>query len=221
MLVVTSLSPIHSNAANQQAAIDSWQRYGKCYSLNAPGEDVSQFTGITIQETTKTMAHLFGKPLVNIHAIFEFALSKKQDLLLINSDILITELPEFQDDGISIMSRYDYDADMQESKKFENGFDAFFIPYKFLHIFPLSIYALGACWHDYHTPMVAIKNNVPLYSYHNRFTFHKLHPVQYPVQEYFDIGEFFKWEFKINKKLLVPQVAAQTLALIKSKIVYL
>lgn len=217
MIIVTSLSPNHSNKANQQAAIDSWQKYGKCYSLNVPGEIQVHYEGITIQETYKTMQHLYGKPLVNINDFFEF----DADTLIINSDIIIQSLPELKHDGITIFSRHDYTEDINKAKKFENGFDAFFIPAKFLHIFPPSIYALGACWHDYYTPMTAIRNNIPIYSFRGKHTFHKLHPVQYPVHEYFDIGEVFRWEFKLNRKLQIPQIASQTLALINSKIIYL
>lgn len=218
MIIVTSLSPNHSNKANQQAAIDSWQQYGKCYSMNGVNENIEGFTGIEFIKTNKTMQHLYGKPLVNINAFFDNALA---DALIINSDIIIQLLPDLNQDGITIFSRHDYTEDINKAKKFENGFDAFFIPAKFLHIFPPSIYALGACWHDYYTPMTAIRNNIPIYSFRGKHTFHKLHPVQYPVQEYFDIGEVFRWEFKLNRKLQIPQIASQTLALINSKIIYL
>ncbi len=221
MIIVTSLSANHSNKANQQAAIDSWQQYGKCYSMNGFNENIEGFTGIEFIKTDLTMGHLYGKPLVNIHSVFHFAKEKRTDLLMTNSDIIFRDLPEFKQDGVTILSRHDYDHDINASKKFENGFDVFYIPAKFLHIFPLSIYALGACWHDYSTPMVAINNNIPVYSFRGKHTFHKLHPVQYPVKEYYDIGEFFKWEFKLNRKLQVPQIASQTLALINSKIIYL
>jgi len=217
MKILTSISPKHSNSANQQAAIESWVKYGTATSLNCKDEIAlleNKFP-IIFKPTDRTMQHLYGKPLVSINAFFEGS----EDVLLINSDIIIQSLPEFKQDGITIFSRYDYTEDTTKAKKFENGFDAFFIPAKFLHIFPPSIYALGACWHDYYTPMTAIRNNVPVYYSNQPHMLHKLHDVQYPMHEYFDIGEVFRWEFKLNKKMLIPQVAANTLQIINLKMV--
>lgn len=216
MIILTSLSPKHSNAENQQAAIDSWVPHGTAASLNCEDEIglLAHKFDIQFHPTAKTMQHLYGKPLVNINAFFE----GNEDILIINSDIIIQSLPELKQDGITIFSRYDYTEDKSKCKKFENGFDAFFIPAKFLHIFPPSIYALGACWHDYYTPMTAIRNNVPVYYSNKPHMLHKLHDVQYPIQEYFDIGEVFRWEFKFQKKHLIPHVAAKALGIINQNL---
>lgn len=222
MIIVTSLSPNHTHAENQQTAIDSWQGIAKVYSLNSWDEWkllVGVYKGVTLETTRATIGHLVGKHLVTIYAAMQFP--SKDDILLVNSDIIIKGLPELKQDGITIFSRYDYTDDIEKATKFINGFDMFYIPGKFHHLFPFSIYALGACWHDYFTPMIAINNNVPLYSYNQAICFHKLHPVQYPMQDYFDIGEVFRWEFKLPKKMLIPQVAAMTLAKINSYIIWL
>ena len=113
MIIVTSLSPNHSNKANQQAAIDSWQQYGKCYSMNGVNENIEGFTGIEFIKTNKTMQHLYGKPLVNINAFFDNALA---DALIINSDIIIQLLPDLNQDGITIFSRHDYTEDINRQR---------------------------------------------------------------------------------------------------------
>ena len=51
--------------------------------------------------------------------------------LIINSDIVISHLPEFKKDGITIFSRFDYTTTYENSQVYEHGFDAFFIPKEF------------------------------------------------------------------------------------------
>ncbi len=109
------------------------------------------------------------------------------------------------------MSRYDYDTDINQTTMFPHGYDAFYIPAKFLHIFPPSIYALGAAWHDYWIPKWCILKNIPIYYPVGKFAFHKIHPVQYSHEEWLRIGEYFRWEFRLDKNLSIPQVATQTI----------
>lgn len=219
MIILTSLSPNHSNAENQQAAIDSWVKHGTAMSINCKEEVelIAHKFSIQFQQTKKTMEHIYNKPLVNINEFFTLGC----DTLLTNSDIIIPELPELNQDGITIFSRYDYTNNMAQAKKFENGFDVFYIPERFLQIFPPSIYALGACWHDYYTPLTAINKGIPVYTYNKPYCFHKIHSVHYPIQEYFDIGEVFRWEFKFNKKYLIPYVAQKALGIINNKLIRL
>lgn len=222
MIVVTSVSPKHSNSINQFFAIESWRPLGKCFSLNSPTEIEtlkSNYNNIEFVPTNKTIGHLVGKDLVAILAIIEFAIEQDADLFLINSDILVKDLPELKQDGITLFSRHDYVDDVAGSTKFENGFDAFYIPKQFLHLFPFSVYALGGTWHDYQTPFIAMKNNVPIYYPTGIFCYHKKHEVHYPMQDYFDIGEYFRWEHKLDKALTIPQIAAQSLAKIKENLI--
>lgn len=217
MIIVTSLSPNHSNAANQQAAIDSWQRYGQCYSLNHDSEIQVHYEGVTIQNTNRTVHGIFGKHCVSINAMIDLAISKGCDLLLINSDILLTDLPEFKQDGITILSRYDYTDDINNSKIFAAGFDVFYIPYKFLSMFPPSVYAMGIAFWDYWLPYRAMLSGVPVYWPDVKVAFHKLHNTQYSQAEWLYIGEYFKWEFKFDKNLHIGQMATKILTKIQTR----
>lgn len=222
MIIITSVSPGHSNAVNQHGAIESWQQYGDCYSLNCESEIEKmqdEKYNIKFVKTDKTMELLFSKPLVNINAILDIAKMWSEDLLYLNSDIILGELPELKQDGITIFSRYDYSDSMSESQMFTAGFDAFFIPKKFLSLWPPSIYALGAAWHDFWLPWRAILKEIPVYWPKGKFAFHKIHPVQYHFDEWCQIGEFFKLEFKMNKQMNVGQVATNTLFKIKEKLI--
>jgi hypothetical protein len=214
MVIATSLSPNHICNNNQAQAIQSWQKFGKCYSLNHPSEIIN--SGITALKTLKTVQSILGKPLVNINAFFDFALKNDRDLLLINSDIVLTDLPKFKQDGITAINRYDYTNTFEDSQFFQAGFDAFYIPKQFLTIFPPSVYALGSPWHDYWIPKRAMEQNIPLYLAHG-FAYHKVHNTQYNDAEWFRMGEYFKWEFQLQGT--VPEIASRTIGEIRSKLI--
>jgi hypothetical protein len=221
MMVVSSLSPNHSNASSQKAAVESWQSFGKCFSLNGQ-EEISQLSGaysnIQFVPTNKTIGHLVGKNLVTIWAMIEFAISKDEDLLIVNSDIIVQRLPSLKQDGITVFSRYDYTDGTEGAKKFENGFDMFYIPKSILQIFPFSIYAMGLVYWDYFLPFIAYEKNVPTYYPLGEYAHHKIHAIHYSIEEYFDVGRHFQWEFKIDRQLTPSQVAAQSLAKIKNNL---
>ena len=219
MIIVTSLNPSHICKENQSVAIASWNRLGKCFSLNDSSEIKDlDYKGIRIIRSHRTISRIIGKPLITINAIIDFAIDKKQDLFIVNSDIIISGLPELRQDGVTLFSRYDYTDEMNDGIKFEAGFDGFYIPYKFLGLFSPSVFSLGAAWHDYWTPFVCIHYNIPLYQAANKHLFHKKHATQYNHDEWLRLGEYFRWEFEIDKFLTVPQVATKALNLIKSKI---
>lgn len=221
MIIVTSLSPFHSNSENQIHAIESWKGHGELFSLNINTE-IEQMrlvyeNHIHFIKTDKTIKHIVNKNLVTINAIFDFAIKCDRDLFLINSDIIIGDLPELKEDGITIISRFDYKDHFGEAKRFEAGFDGFYIPKKFLNIFPQSIFALGMAFHDYYTPYTALLNGVPVYWPQGQHLFHKLHETQYSIEEWLHIGEHFRWFFKLNKHINIGQMATETLNRIKSK----
>jgi hypothetical protein len=116
-----------------------------------------------------------------------------------------------------MLSRYDYTNSFDDGKIFNNGFDVFFIPKQLLHIFPPSIYAMGAAWWDYWIPYRAMLAGIPVYWPQGKYAFHKLHPTQYSQDEWNYLGEYFRWEFKLNKKLMIGQIATATLLHIQTK----
>lgn len=224
MIIVSSLSPKHSNS--QVEAVESWHKFSdNIYTLNSPKElnDVyGQYKGVWYRETHRTIEHLTGgKPLVNINALIDFGIESDSDILLVNSDIIIDSLPEFKQDGMSIFSRHDFTDHYGDSKIFQSGFDIFFIPKQFLKIFPPSIYGLGACFFDYALPLRFIEQGIPVYWPQGKHAYHKLHPTQYSQDEWVFIGQFFQWEFKLEKHLNMGQVATQSLIKIKSNLICL
>lgn len=220
MVILSSLSPKHSNCENQQEAVRSWQKIGDVYSLNS-AKEISliekDYFGVNFIETHRTVEGIFGKPCVSVNSLIDFAIENNSDALLVNSDIIITELPPLRMDGITFFSRYDYSEHFGDAKIFQAGFDLYFIPKTFLKIFPPSIYALGVAWWDYWVVMVCIKNNIPVYWPQGKYAYHKLHKTQYSVEEWLYVGEFFKWQFKANPQFNIGQLATNYLNIIKTK----
>lgn len=213
MIIVTSLSPKPEHAEKQQAAIASWKEHGYRCSFNTESEIMACpiTTGVEFIPTDKTINGIIGKKLININAIIELGVERDDDLLIINSDIILQSLPEFKQDGITILSRWDYTDSFDDAKIFHHGFDVFFIPKQFLTLFPPSIYAMGAAWWDYWIPYRAMLAGVKVYWPQGKHAFHKIHPTQYSQDEWNYIGEYFRWEFKINKKLMIGQIATNIL----------
>lgn len=223
MIIVTSLIPSHGNKHQQKEAIKSWLPYGECYSINNLKESIQlkeEYEGIEFVETVRTIETLYGNsPRVNINAFIDFAKEKNEDLFLINSDILIDNLPVFKQDGITIFSRYDYEDDRSKSDMFIFGFDAFFIPKHLLNIFPPSIYALGACFYDLSLPYRCIIKNIPVYYPFGKWIFHKKHEVQYSLDEWYFLGKFFRWEFRLNETMPIEHITQMAMAQIRHKLI--
>lgn len=218
MLIVTSLAPGHKNKDNQKNAVDSWK--GDVISVNTGAEIellCKDYSRVTFLETKKTVFPILSKPLININSLIDIGLNRFESILLINSDIIIKELPVFNQDGVTIFSRYDYDTDMGNSKIFPWGFDAFYIPKTLLHIFPPSVYALGACWFDLAIPLRYIQSNVPVYYPRGKFIFHKKHETQWLQSEWERLGEYFRWEFGFDKNMILGSIATNAMNTIKTK----
>lgn len=230
MFIITSLSPNHHNKHLQIDCVNSWLPHGRVFSLNTKSEisviGKGNYPDVTFLETDKTMESLFGKSLVNISAFFEIAKIHHQDLFIINSDIYIKDLPELRKDGVTVFSRYDYRETIQESLLFKNGFDAFHIPCQYLNLYPPSLYAMGATFWDFAVPYRMILNGINLYYPKGRHLFHKWHKNQYSYAEWLWTGELFAWEFRLGrekrfgKEQIIQQICTETLALIKSKFIY-
>jgi len=223
MIIVTSLAPGHRNAEVQHETLKSWQKFNcEIYSMNSPAEiDVleEKYNGLWFTETHRTIQNLVAKPMVSINAMIDFAIDQDEDLLLVNSDIILNSLPEFKDDGITIFSRYDFTESFEDAKYFPWGYDVFYIPKQFLKIFPPSIFSMGVSHWDHWLPLTAIRSDVPVYYPKGRYAYHKWHETQYRNSEWEFIGSYFKWHFGWDKNMNVGQIATATMNTIKSKMI--
>lgn len=196
-VIISSLPP-HSEPL---ATIKSWQKFYKVVCLQSKSEIESLqllYPDVTFVETAKTLEKITGKTVVSINAMLDYGITHKCNVLLINSDILLTEFPECSDDGITCFQRTDYITNYEDGGElFAHGWDAFYIPYKHLSLFPPSIYAMGACWWDYWIPFTAMKERVPIYLKYG-CAFHKKHKQQWSAEEWVMYGEYFRLENKLT-----------------------
>lgn len=226
MIIITSISKNHSNASQQQVAINSWEKYGKVYSMNCKEEIEllkDDYRNIHFLETNKTIEYFTGRPHVSINSMIDIARNQGNDLLLINSDVELTGLPELRSDGITIFSRYDWEQlhTKANAKMFPHGFDVFYIPRRFLTIFPPSVYGLGVSHFDHWLPYHAILKGIPLYSPIKPYAYHLTHPTQYDTEQWLRYGEYFKLDFNLDKRLNAGQIATQTMNLIRKNLIYI
>jgi hypothetical protein len=185
MIAITSISPGHKNFENQFNAIESWINVGyKVISLNSKEEieKLSDFKNVEFVETTRTNERLFEKPYVLVSAIIDHLKTREEEyFLIINSDIVINDYLNFTENlkdiskkGIIIMNRSDYSEDIGVAKRYDLGFDGFFINKKWLHIFPQSVLCLGQCFWDFWVPYQAILSGVDIYKLNEPYLFHKM-----------------------------------------------
>lgn len=224
MIICTSLSPAHKNKDVQASCLESWKQFGDCITLNASEEAAllkkENYEGIAFYETVRTCEQLYGKKLVSINAFIDTAKMLNTGLLIINSDIHLKTLPKFKEDGITILSRYDYAEKMNECKVFPHGFDVFYIPAHFLGLFPPAIYAMGMAWWDLWIPYRAMRANIPVYFPFGKFAFHKLHKIQYSYEQWAYIGEFFRHEFRFDKSVHINKLPSVIMNQIRQRLIY-
>jgi len=208
MIAVTSISPSHKNFENQLTAIKSWQDAGyKVISLNAKSEieQLKAFEGVEFVETIRTNEVLFKRPYVIISSIIDHLKTLKDDyFLIINSDIVINDkrgivelIKERSESGVVIFNRYDFDNDMEVCKRYELGFDGFFINKKWIHIFPQSVLCLGQCFWDYWLPYQCVLAKVPIFRFKEPYLFHKKHQIQYSSDDWKATGRIFEGEVSV------------------------
>lgn len=212
IVAYTSISPNHAHSNNQLSAVDSWHKLGlEIYSLNNKDEIIELKkhypSWVNFVEARKTSKHIFGKPCVMINEMMDhFQQYNTGDIcMLINSDIiisppddLINKIKSLSEICIPISHRADYRYEMKSVRKYEFGFDVFFIHKKYIDTFPQSIYSMGQTWWDYWIPYTAIKNNLNVFIIQEDFAFHKEHPLQYNEKDWVKMTEYFKWENNID-----------------------
>jgi hypothetical protein len=211
MIAITSISPSHANFQSQFDAINSWIEAGyKVVSLNSKEEieALKGFVEVDFVETSRTNEVLFKKPYVLISAIIDYAKELDEEcVLIINSDVIIKDsgnqaeyLKSISKEGIVIINRYDFENDLSEGKKYEQGFDGFFINKKWLHIFPQSVLCMGQCFWDFWIPYQSILSKVPVFKIQEPYLYHRSHGAQYSTENWLATGEIFRGEVSCREK---------------------
>lgn len=182
MYLLTSISPVYSDV--QDLCLSSWRKLTEhTVSFNKKEEIAglqTRYPWIVFIPVENTGEAKFGRAVVSIDEFYKFALWLNKDVVIINSDIMLTEGIESAKDGIGAGRRYDYVDEAEEAVMTVQGFDYFYVPYRYVDILKdMGMYYMGICWWDYIVPLRAIRSGIPLYHLKKKIAFHKSHPINY------------------------------------------
>ncbi len=198
-MIITTLSPF-KDKEYQGEVLNSWKDSGhEIISINHKSEiELLKDFDVNFVEPIKTGFDLFGKHYIPINEIIN-VLNDNGDGVILNSDIILNGLPKL--DRALILSRYDFDTDISNSKKFISGFDGFYLKKQHCELLSESKLCLGQCHWDYWLPYMLIKSGVELYSPQNKYLYHKKHPIQQNINQWKMTAQIFKNETGLNGSL--------------------
>lgn len=220
--VVTSISPSHKNSDIQVHAMNSWLELGyHVYSFNCLSEAHSlskKYAGVTFIPTHRTNEHQWGKPLVSINAMVDWAKDNSaiyDGIILVNSDILVddshNQLPRLikkSEFGLEFFNRWNYTSDQTNAKVYSYGFDCFIIHKKFYSLIPQTNFCLGQCVFDYAIPYWFLKNDKLIFNEGFKIFLHKEHSNQYSPKDWEWMIYYFQFieNFHCTTIVKAPQI---------------
>jgi len=199
MILLTTFSP--TNIENQQNALKSWINLGySVISFNSKNDinQLKQHFEIEFIETDN-LGTEFGKDYVKLNVFTEW-IKNNESALLINSDIEILKNIEINDVWceIQVFQRHDYKEHHKINKRFESGFDAFYLTKQFCNEFPKTELLIGQCHWDYLIPMIALKKCYKIKSPNSAIIYHKEHKLQYDTTKWKQTAKIFASELKLT-----------------------
>jgi len=197
-MIITSLAPTHKNKENQLKAIESWKKQDKkIVSVNHVSEIrlLEKDYDVEFIEPKKTGMQLFGKHYVPASELISIV-KKEGAGLIIKSDIIIKDLPIFGSNPV-IFNRYDFKENIENSKFFKSGFDAFFLTEDHC-VLPETLLSLGQCHWDYWLPIMLLKKGFKLERPKKAHIFHKMHDLQYDLHSWKKTAKIFSIETGMN-----------------------
>lgn len=233
MKIITTISPSHNSFSSQIRALKSWLNLGfRVYSINHQSEIKTlkqKFNHVNFIQADKTMHHVFGRHLIPLDVMLDFAQIECDDIIcLINSDIEITDnrkkiysLFKKADRGICLVSRYNYDEDINKNSIEKFGLDMFCFHKKFAKLIPKSNMTIGKPLWDYWIPYHLSMYGIPIYSIHDRICFHKSHKLQWSKEDWKALSqEFRRYDNfkKLTNKQLSPAIRTAIISGIKETI---
>jgi hypothetical protein len=185
-------------------AVKSWLVHGKVISLNHPNEIEAiknTFKDVEFKSTTRTARPSFQKYYVYIDDLIDLACDYNEPVMLINSDIEITEdkkiieiIKSYAEKSCLYLHRWDYTTDKLKAKIYKLGVDAILIPKGKCKDIPSSLFFMGATHWDIWYPFAFYSTGIPLVSITSKpVIYHKEHPVQYNSSQWEILGKHCAW----------------------------
>jgi len=197
-VIITSLAPSHKNKENQLKAIESWRKHDtKIVSVNHISEikQLKEEYNVEFIEPGKTGVDLFGRHYVPASELLK-VIKKEGSGLIINSDIIIKDLPKFGINPI-VFNRYDFNDNIDQAVFFRSGFDAFYLKDNHCDL-PETRLCLGQCHWDYWLPIMLLNKGFSLERPVNPHIYHKRHELQYSILNWKKTAQIFGHETGIR-----------------------
>lgn len=202
--LATTIAPAN-NIANQQKAIESWQKNGfYVISINTPEEIAIlqvEFPGVEFVAALRDAREQFGKPYIYLDDIFAFMAQSGSGICgIINSDIhlIAQNLCAFMErealGSIVFGARIDVTSlDKKDEGKWFRGYDYFFFDKQLLNDYPREDFCLGLPWWDYWMLLVPLARRQRVKRIVPPIAYHILHPTRYGGNSWIPLG------FALNK----------------------
>lgn len=202
MIVITSLSPKHTNKGVQQDCINAWKKYtDKVISVNAKSEVKElHYSGVEIIETDQVL-NRNNKTYVYLREILTIAKREclkygLETIVLTNSDIKpvmslerLAELCKHAVNGIVYLNRWEYTDIEQNCQRDNRGYDVFIFNIKHIDKFIYNPFVLGLTHFDFWIPYKAQKDGLSMYNSFNVDVLHKRHKTQYDNRDWIFTGD--------------------------------
>ena len=214
--LITTIAPF--DFVRQQRAISTWLGLGyDVLSVNSKTEiEVlkNHFPNVFFVET-ENIGDGYDKPYVRLNAITDLI---TEPALVINSDIEIHKPinPVIGEKEIIIYQRSDYDLNTATARRFQSGFDAFYLTPEFCKLIPNTNLVIGQCHWDYFIPMLAIKNKWSIKMPRRSHMYHKKHVLAYDNAKWRYTADIFAKELGLSGNAHAD--SSYSLRLIKSKL---
>lgn len=170
----------------------TWKKYSnKIFGID---KDISK--NEDIESIICTSIDSFNKETYSIKSIVDESRKLSDRFVLLNSDIELSENNLVWEtilkikDCLIIGNRYDYGKTYSDGKINPNGID-FFVIDKNLEIPDDHKFCIGLCCWDWWLPILAIKQNIPIYKINQPFIYHKRHAKNWSEQSYHCMRDHF------------------------------
>ncbi|HKO99536.1 MAG TPA: FkbM family methyltransferase [Pyrinomonadaceae bacterium] len=185
IVALTSLSPAPESTEQTRNAIESWRRCGlEVCAFNHPSEIVllERSYDVDFVPVNETSSHVFGRNLVPIKTMVDWAAAHSAAVLLINADIELRMDPAelkrirwLSKGGLCYLVRYNHDGDTAHASREWHGIDAFLFDGRDMPVFGESFLSMGQPFWDYWVPITFLSNDKAIYSVEFPAAFHRNH----------------------------------------------
>jgi FkbM family methyltransferase len=198
IFALTSISPAAGESGRVKDCLKSWRQAGlEIRSFNHPTEipGLAANYDVDFVPVTETSQNVFGRHLVPIKAMLDWAANDDCPALLINSDIELrlaswemSRLRWLADGGLCYFVRYNHNGRAGHAVRERFGIDAFLLHGRDAAMFPKSFLSMGKPFWDYWIPHTFVAQHRSIRSVEFAAAFHRQHPSGWSWEDWHRCG---------------------------------